>query len=89
MDKFVKEAEYLKSRLAELDSKGGGLGGIMLYQTDKEEYEDVVLDVKVLIHEFGNQALIDELAKYRNFPNPNDLSYLLGKLIEAAKFRSK
>lgn len=89
MDKFVNEAECLKTRLAELDLKSGGFGGARLYQTDKEEYEDVILDVKILLHEFGNKALIDELAKYKRLPNPNDLSYLLGKLIETAKLRSK
>ena len=89
MDKFVKEAEFLKSRLATLDAESNGFGGAALYQTNREEYEDVILDVRILINEFGNKALVDELYKHQRLPNPNDLSYLLGKLIETANFRSR
>lgn len=89
MDKFVKEAELLKSRLIKLGNESKSFEGAMLYITDREEYEDAILDVRILINEFGNKALIDELHKHQRLPNLNDLSYLLGKLIETANFRRR
>lgn len=89
MDKFVKEAEFLKSRLADLDTESNGHGDSWVCQTNREEYNDVILDVRILIDEFGNKAIIDELHQHQRLPNPNDLSYLLGKLIETANFRNR
>ncbi len=89
MDKFVKKAESLKTRLAELDSESECWGTSSLVFTHKEEYKDVILDVKILICEFGNKALIDALNELKGAPHPNYLSYLLDKLIEATDLRSK
>lgn len=89
MDKFIEEAELLKSRFTKLGEESGSFEGAMLYITHKEEYEDAILDLRILINEFGNKALIDELYKYQRLPNLNDLSYLLGKLIKTADFRKR
>lgn len=89
MDKFIDEAELLKSRLSSLSNDSNCSEGIMLYISDKNEYEDVILDTRILINEFGNKALIDELDKHPTSPNPTDLLYLLGKLIQTARFRKR
>lgn len=89
MDKFIESAEAIKRRLAVLAEKGETFDASMLVHTEKDDYSDAVLDAKILVCEFGNKALIDELAKYHPIPQTSELSYILDKLIEISKFRSK
>lgn len=89
MDKYIESAESIKRRIASLEGKGGNFGASVLIQTDNEEYSDVVLDTKILICEFGNKALIDEVLKFQTLPELKVLSHLLDKLIATVSFRNK
>lgn len=94
MNKFVERAKELKSRLSLLnyatdipiavqhrvDAKAG-------YESRKEEFQNLSLDMLVLFSEFNCPPLYEEA--YQNRQNPDRLIWLLEKLIEVAEFRNR
>lgn len=87
MNKLIQKAEGLISTWLEL--KDINPEGVMLFQIHKDKYEDVILDTRIVISEFGCQPIIDEMEQHRRFPNPADCIYLLRKVVETASLRSK
>lgn len=87
MNKFIQKAEELISTWQEL--KDSSPEGVMLFQINKDKYEDAVIDTRIVISEFGCQPIIEKMEQHRLFPNPADSIRLLHKVIEAASLRSK
>lgn len=82
MDKFIEKASEILSRLNNIP-EGERYG---FEYSDK--CQDILLDAKILCHEFGCEPIYQALIS-PNYPNERTVRCCLDKLIETAKFRSK
>lgn len=86
MSKFIQKADSLISEWERLESTCKH--GAMLQDALQSSYEDIILDTKILVAEFGCEPIIDALRQLRATPNPADCIHLLQKLKETCEFRN-